>query len=539
MAKKRSRKGRARKRDAKGHFLPQKGRKRSAKRHVKRVRKGLGRHAKTGQYRKHRRHAVKAHTRKVRGKRVRVRRHLSHEEPKRPRRRKRARAQEESTMSRRRRRRARRHHASEAPKRRRRRRHAAAEAPRRRRRRRHHTAMANPRKRRRARKGRRRAGRKLKTSALCRRSSRRRPKYVYTKRASTSHRRRRGHRRAPAGSYPEAMPSEYALENPMSGSELLLAAVTGTLGFAAADFLDRYLAQSELGPGGSSLATGQTGINADLAVLSKPGIMRILSQAGAAAAPLALAYYVKQPAGRAALQGAGLGALVHLGGQLWNHYVMAKYFGASAPTAGTFTATVNAMYSPEMLADNAANAATGGSAAALVPPTGYSIAGLPNRGIGRALGAARGPRAHMVPVANRGVGQCAGCAAASGQGGASNGAIESQGECGPPGSGTMWPTPGGNGGGGGAPGPGMPLPPMNGGGNGVYQPGYPPGYGPGAPSGGGNGTFPGGQYPGMQPTQTNQPPPIIPILTGGGQPGSGTPLAGILAGIAADAASQR
>jgi hypothetical protein len=436
-----------RKRDAKGHFIKAKSRmkrkrpaaarkrtrttKRRARRAAPRSRKrtrtvrvkgALGR--KNGRFVRRRRHAVKGHTRKAgRGRpRRRIKRHLSYEAAAKAktnprRRRKRRAAREEEEMPRRRRRRAkaatprrRRRAVRENPVRRRRRRRHAAETPVRRRRRRN--AVANPRRRRRH--------RKVLASTFCRRrakSKRPRTRYVtvsstrrrrkHSRRKSSSRRTPRSHRlpaHVPSGG-PEYIGAEF-MENPLSGGELALAVGTAAAGYILTDILDRYLANSELATAGSSsLASGATPLSATMAGLTKPGIWRILAQAGAGAIPLAAAYYVKEPMGRAALQGFGLGALVHLLGQVVEHYVIAKYLGSSTPTAGTLTATLNNLYGAEIIADNASDLATTGTAGTLVTASGSTtIMGLP-RGVGRSV-----PRAHQVPRAlaapATGVGAC-------------------------------------------------------------------------------------------------------------------------------------
>jgi hypothetical protein len=262
------------------------------------------------------------------------------------------------------------------------------------------------------------------------------------------------------------------MENPMSGGELLLAAATGTLGFVASDLLDRWLAAKELSTGGSSLATGQTGLTPGMASLTKPGIMRILAQLGAAAVPFAGAYWVKEPMGRAALQGAGLGMIFHLGGQLFQHYVIAKWVGGSAPAAGSLAATINGYYTPELTADNLSDQATTGTAGTLIAASTGTAATGAISGVLRGVGAAHlAPRALAAPATGK-VGACGPCA---GGGGLTAAAFPNDnggdGDCVtpvaiPPTSSQpqqpLSPYGGGNG--------ASPLPPMNGGGNGVYVP---------------------------------------------------------------------
>ena len=442
-----------RKRDKKGHFIKAKSRvkrkrpaasrkrtsttkrrkttttrkraRRAAPRKIKRIKRALGRKP-NGKFVRRRKHRVAGHLRKVAGarKRKRVKAHLSYEtatpNPRRRRRAKRRAAREvEEVMPKKRRRRAKK--ASSAP-RRRRRRNAAYENPVKRRKRRR-VARENPR-----RKRRRSTARRVRTSRLCKRPSRKRPRYVTVGRVSRRRRparrkaltRRKKHPTAgymlPAG-HNEYGEEGYALENPLSGNELLLAGFTATIGFALTDYLDRWLAVKELATTGStSLASGQSPLLVAQAVLSKPGIWRILAQAGAAAAPFAAAYYVQQPMGRAALQGVGLGALIHLGSQLVTHFVITKVAsGATPPAAGAapgFMNNLGAYYMNEMSADNASDLATTGTKGTLT--VNGVVAGLP-RGLGAPRGAPRAysvPRALGAPAVNRGangqVGDCGG-----------------------------------------------------------------------------------------------------------------------------------
>ena len=208
------------------------------------------------------------------------------------------------------------------------------------------------------------------------------------------------------------------MENPLSGGELGLAFVTGTVGFVLTDMLDRWLAAKELSgtpavgttaaavPGTALATTGSFTAVRRLAALTKPGIWRILAQAGAAAVPLAGAYWVKQPMGRAALQGAGLGALIHLGSSLVTHFVIAKWAGGSAPAAGSMQASVAAgtlrssrRTTPRTSRRRARPARSSTRAG--------TVAGSP-RGLAQRPGA---PRALGTPRAT-GVGNCAPCNAA-------------------------------------------------------------------------------------------------------------------------------
>jgi len=156
-----------------------------------------------------------------------------------------------------------------------------------------------------------------------------------------------------------------ALENPLSGGELALAFVTGGIGYALTDLLDRYLATSATPPAGMPNA---------VAVMTAPGLTRILAQAGFTALPFIGAYFVKQPMGRAALQGLGLGAGIHLVGQLIKSYVMAKALKSNDTGKRLYGDAIAAnMLSAAAAGATGATGATGGATGA----TGGAVHGLP------------------------------------------------------------------------------------------------------------------------------------------------------------------
>jgi hypothetical protein len=396
----RARKAKRRARDARGHFIKKKrtaarnpvkrkrakrsGSKRVAKRRgVTRIKRALGRKRSNGRFTRRGKHRVRGYRRKVAGrsKKTLVRAHSSYEAA--PRKKKRRRSAKEEVMK-------------ENPRRRRHRRSGKA-------RRRHNPVMENPRKRKHKRRSpRRRARRRSTTTAVMpavvrrrtrkggrrtspaavkvvvirglsgggrrkkRRSSSKRRKGVHRRKGA--HRRthkRRSHRRgytpashqlvaaSEAGFFENPL-GGYALENPLSGGELALAAGTAAVGYILTDFLDRYLAVKQYLPTTAVAGAAGYSTTAPSPVNTVPGMLRIAAQAGLAAAAFAGAHFVEKPMGRAALQGAGLGALTHLLGQLFNHYVMAKIIPTA--TAGGMIAGWQPMYQQEIQADTAATA---------------------------------------------------------------------------------------------------------------------------------------------------------------------------------------
>lgn len=126
----------------------------------------------------------------------------------------------------------------------------------------------------------------------------------------------------------------------MRGGELALAFIAGGLGFAAADFLDRYLATYDPSATGELPKDKFTGGNGTMAntlnvasfdITSTTGLIRLGAGIAASAAPLVVAYFVKNDMGKAALHGAGIGAGIKVFSTLWNSYVMG---GLLKPAAG-------------------------------------------------------------------------------------------------------------------------------------------------------------------------------------------------------------
>jgi hypothetical protein len=197
------------------------------------------------------RHKVRGHRRKG----TRVKAHMSYEESRRRRRRYRRRARE-----------------------------TVAEAPRRRRR----ARRGSPRRRsyRRRRRAREFAG------EARRRHRRRRPRareYAFEARRH----RRRGRRRYRG-----------ALENPLSGVELAITLLTGSVGFMGAELADRYMARREGAPNVTLVVNGAKA--PQLAMYHD--WPRLIVAGAVTAAPLGLSMFVTGPVWRSALQTMGIGA---------------------------------------------------------------------------------------------------------------------------------------------------------------------------------------------------------------------------------------
>lgn len=188
------------------------------------------------------------------------------------------------------------------------------------------------------------------------------------------------------------MSEQYTMENPLGGGELVVSAIFGGLGYVAGDMLDRYLATragnaSTTSASGATVTTtpgaaGSGTLSNAAAIASAPGMMRILAQAGLAAAFTAPAHWVRSPMGRAALQGAGLGVGVRLAGQLIEYYVIQKFFGADS--SGNTTAFGSRYFPTEIAATATAAQVAASSSASGMLPVGF---GLPFRALPRGIGA--------------------------------------------------------------------------------------------------------------------------------------------------------
>ena len=173
-----------------------------------------------------------------------------------------------------------------------------------------------------------------------------------SRRKRRSSRRRRHGRRRSSGRRRTSMSRRrgYALENPLSAKEIFWGAITGTLGFLAADALDRVWATHALGPAsGGALGTdgkplfGDTppaagtgifktnyvGLYTATAILAPMDWKRWLSGVVITAAPFGLAMLVKNPVGRSSMQFFGFGAGVRILGKAVDD-LMAKLFGRTS-----------------------------------------------------------------------------------------------------------------------------------------------------------------------------------------------------------------
>jgi hypothetical protein len=137
----------------------------------------------------------------------------------------------------------------------------------------------------------------------------------------------------------------FAMENPLTGEELLVGGFTGVLGFVAADALDRVLATHALGTsttgsvgtdgkplyGDTPLTTGAyTGLYNATAILAPMNVWRwVAGVVGMTGVPLVIAAFIKNPVGRSALQFFAFGAGMRVLGKAADD-LMAYLFGRTS-----------------------------------------------------------------------------------------------------------------------------------------------------------------------------------------------------------------
>jgi len=183
---------------------------------------------------------------------------------------------------------------------------------------------------------RKRKGHKRKVAAYVGETRKRRSSKRRSGKRRSSHRRSRSMREF----YENPLSFEGGYEkNPLlSGGEIATLFVTAGIGYMVTDALDRYMATD---------ATNDAATNA-LLIQSAPNFKRWGIQAGVSAGFLALAYAFRNNGyGRAAFQGAGIGAGIHVVSQFARTFLIGKLLGTTKDaTSGALSAntTSKALY---------------------------------------------------------------------------------------------------------------------------------------------------------------------------------------------------
>jgi hypothetical protein len=165
------------------------------------------------------------------------------------------------------------------------------------------------------------------------------------------------------------------LENPITiGETWTLFAVAGA-GWVVTDLVSRYL---ETVPSGYTPSTGQQVLPNGIGQLGMPSWTNIFVQAGISVASLGLGGYMGKGGGGigvAALNGLGVGAGLHLIGQLFSALVAKMAGSATSATGTTPTGTLSRLYAGEIAAQyqQTQALATAGASGSVVP----GFAGVP------------------------------------------------------------------------------------------------------------------------------------------------------------------
>lgn len=160
------------------------------------------------------------------------------------------------------------------------------------------------------------------------------------------------------------------MDNPISGGEIATVFVTAGAGWIVTDMISRYLetnAANYAAPANTTVLPNAVGI------LGMPSWTNILVQAGISVVGLGLGGYLGRNGdggyGVAALNGLGVGAGLHLIGQLFNA-LMARWAGSSSSAQGTNpSGFLSRIYAPEIAAQNAQFQALAAAQAANPPGT--------------------------------------------------------------------------------------------------------------------------------------------------------------------------
>jgi len=140
----------------------------------------------------------------------------------------------------------------------------------------------------------------------------------------------------------------------MTAAHLALSVISGGVGFVLADGLDRWLATYD--PAGAERPTdkftsdGAGTLANTLNVASPPGLVRIGAGVGAVAVPAVAAMYVRNPFLKSAAQGAVVGMGVSLFKTLWNGFLMPMLKPKDTSTMALQKSIIARLYPAEVAA---------------------------------------------------------------------------------------------------------------------------------------------------------------------------------------------
>lgn len=125
----------------------------------------------------------------------------------------------------------------------------------------------------------------------------------------------------------------------MQAVELLVAVVSGGVGFVLADGIDRFLATYDPSATGEKpkdkfTSDGAGTLANTLNVASRPSLIRVAAGIGTAAVPAVASMYVDNPFMKSGLEGLAIGAGVSVFKTFWNNFLMPMLIGKDKTSTG-------------------------------------------------------------------------------------------------------------------------------------------------------------------------------------------------------------
>lgn len=140
----------------------------------------------------------------------------------------------------------------------------------------------------------------------------------------------------------------------MGAGEFAVAIVSGGLGFVVADGIDRLLATysptATEKPKDKFTSDGTGTLANSLNVASRPGLVRAGASIGVAAIPTVGAMFVRNSMGKAALEGAAVGAWISAFKMAWNNFLMPMLIGKDTSVPALQKSYIARLYPSEVAA---------------------------------------------------------------------------------------------------------------------------------------------------------------------------------------------
>lgn len=172
----------------------------------------------------------------------------------------------------------------------------------------------------------------------------------------------------------------------MGAAELVLAVLSGGVGFVAADAIDRLLATYN--PGGSTppadkfTSTGSGTLANTLNIAARPNWKRLAAGAGVTAVPAIGSMFIDSPMAKSALEGMTIGAGISFFKTLWNNLLMPMFIGQDTSTPTIQKSVIARLYPAEVSAAINVRTTPAGQQPALSSTGSGALSGSPETGVG-------------------------------------------------------------------------------------------------------------------------------------------------------------